>query len=121
MKLFKKGDAAIIAVALAAAAIIASAPGKTGAGPVAVVTVNGETVETVDLSSVKEKRIIRPETSPGVVIAAEDGKIYFESAECRDKLCIAAGKLEKSGDVAACLPAKTVIIVVGSDVDSVVY
>ena len=89
--------------------------------PQAVITVNGETVETVDLDSVKEKIIIKPATSPEVVIVAENGAIRFDSAECEDKLCVACGNLSKHGDTAVCLPSKTVITITGSDVDAVVY
>ncbi|MGN0543151.1 MAG: NusG domain II-containing protein [Acutalibacteraceae bacterium] len=121
MKLFRKGDIAVIAVILAAAAIFAVLVRLGGENPRAVITVDGETVETIDLSQVKEKIIIRPETVPEVVITAENGEIWFEQAECEDKLCVKAGRLSRRGDTAACLPAKTVITITGADVDAVVY
>ena len=121
MKLFRKGDIAVIAVILAAAAIFAVLGRLGGENPRAVITVDGETVETLDLSQVKEKIIIRPETVPEVVITAENGEIWFEQAECEDKLCVKSGMLSRCGDTAACLPAKTVITITGADVDAVVY
>lgn len=121
MKLFRKGDAAVIAVILAVAAAFAAFAGLGGENPQAVITVDGEIVETLNLSQVKEKIIICPETVPEVVIAAENGEIYFERAECEDKLCVAAGRLSRCGDTAACLPAKTVITITGAEVDAVVY
>ena len=120
-KLFKKGDIAVILVILVAAALFWFFRTQQTDRLEAVITVNGETVETIDLSAVKEKRIIELDTDPKVVIAAENGTIYFESAECDDKLCINCGKLSRKGDTAVCLPAKTVVTVSGSDVGVMTY
>lgn len=121
IKLFRKGDIAVIGIIALAALIFFLWSGSKSDSPQAVITVDGEAVETVDLISVKEKTVFTPETSPGVVIVAENGEIWFESAGCEDKLCIASGRLSRHGDTAVCLPAKTAIIVAGSDVDAVVY
>ncbi|MBQ4626642.1 MAG: NusG domain II-containing protein [Clostridia bacterium] len=120
IKLFKKGDLAVIAVVLAAAGIFALWQSFSREELTAVVTVGGEIIETVDLMK-EENRVIIPDTDPKVEIAVENGKIYFKSAECADKLCVSCGKLEKKGDTAVCLPAKTVVTVIGSDVDAVTY
>ena len=120
-KLLKKGDIAVILVILVAAALFWFFRTQQTDRLEAVITVNGETVETIDLSAVKEKRIIELDTDPRVVIAAENGTIYFESAECDDKLCINCGKLSRKGDTAVCLPAKTVVTVSGSDVGVMTY
>lgn len=121
IKFFRKGDIAVIAVIILAAVAFMLWSGSKNEAPQAVITVNGEAVETVDLQSVGEKRIITPDTSPEIIIIAENGEIWFEQADCEDKLCIASGKLSKHGDTAVCLPAKTAITVTGSDVDAVVY
>lgn len=120
-KLFKKGDIAVILVILVAAALFWFFRTQQTDRLEAVITVNGETVETIDLSAVKEKRIIELDTDPKVVIAAENGAIYFESAECDDKLCINCGKLSRKGDTAVCLPAKTIVTVSGSDIGVMTY
>lgn len=120
-KLIKKGDLAVIAVIVAAALIFAFFNYRNAENPVAVITVDGVTVETVDLASVKEKVIIKPQTAFNVEIAAENGEIWFEHSDCEDRLCVATGKLKNGGDTAVCLPAKTVITIMGSDVDAVVY
>lgn len=120
-KLFKKGDLAVIAVIAAVALIFAFFNYKNAENPVAVITVDGVTVETVDLASVKEKITVTPQTEFNVEIAAENGEIWFEHSDCEDKLCVATGRLKNGGDTAVCLPAKTVITIMGSDVDAVVY
>ena len=121
IKIFRKGDIAVIAAIIVAAIAFAYFSFSGGENPQAVITVDGEVVEKIDLSSVKERIVITPETEPKVVIVAENGEIRFESAECEDRLCVNSGSLKKGGDTAVCLPAKTVITVTGSDVDAVVY
>ncbi len=121
IKIFRKGDIAVIAAIVAAALLFAYGSFSKNDNPKAVITVDGEVIETIDLSSVSERIVITPETNPEVVIVAENGAIRFDSAECEDKLCVNSGSLDRSGDTAVCLPAKTVITVTGSDVDAVVY
>lgn len=120
-KLFRKGDIAVILVILVTAAAFRLYQTKQSDKLEAVITVDGKTVETIDLSAVDGKRTIELDTAPKVVIAVEKGAIYFEEAECDDKLCINCGKLSRKGDTAVCLPAKTVVTVSGSDVDVMTY
>ena len=120
-KLFRKGDLAVIAVILIVAAAFYFFTLSDSDKLEAVITVNGETVETINLSSEKEKRIIKLPTDPEVIIAVENGAIYFEESGCDDKLCVLCGKLTKKGDTAVCLPAKTVVTVKGADVDAMTY
>lgn len=121
LKFIKKGDIALIAVILLAAAVFMFWNNSKTEAVQAVITVDGEIVKTVDLGNTKERITFIPATSPRVVITAENGKIRFESADCEDKLCVNCGELSKHGDTAVCLPSKTVITVTGSDVDAVVY
>lgn len=121
LKFIKKGDIALIAVILIAAAVFMFWNNSKTEAVQAVITVDGEIVKTVDLGNTKERITFIPATSPRVVITAENGKIRFESADCEDKLCVNCGELSKHGDTAVCLPSKTVITVTGSDVDAVVY
>lgn len=120
IKLFRKGDAAVIAAVLLAALTFLLWQ-KTGDRTVARIAVNGETVESIELSDVTERITFTPKTEPPVVICAENGAIWFESAECPDKLCVSCGKLTRKGDTAVCLPSGTVITVLGADVDAVTY
>lgn len=121
IKFIKKGDIAVIAAVLIAAAVFMFWSDSKTQTVQAVITVDGEVVKTVDLGNIKEKTTFIPATAPRVVITAENGEIRFESAECEDKLCVGCGNLSKHGDTAVCLPSKTVITVTGSDVDAVVY
>lgn len=120
-KLIRKGDIAVILAILLVAAVLWFFQTRQPDKLEAVITVNGETVETIDLASVKKKTTFKLDTEPEVVIAAENGAIYFESADCDDKLCVNCGKLSRKGDTAVCLPAKTVVTVSGSDLDVLTY
>ncbi len=120
-KLFRKGDIAVILIILVVAAAFWLYQSRQTDKLEAVISVNGETVEVIDLSAADGKRTFELDTSPRVVIAVENGAVYFEKADCDDKLCINCGKLSKKGDTAVCLPAKTVVTVSGTDVDVMTY
>ncbi len=90
---------------------------------VAEVYYDGEVVDTVSLNKKEEKKIRTGENS-SVVVVSRDGKIYFESSSCPDKVCVKSGELSKNGDFASCLPEKVVIKVSGaetSEIDAIVY
>lgn len=121
VKLFRKADLIVIALVIAAAGLFIYLGNKNTSKPVAEISVDGKIIQTVDLYSVKERTEIKPVGDYNILIVAENGKIRFEHSDCEDKLCVASGNLEKSGDIAVCLPAKTVITVTGSEFDAVVY
>ncbi len=121
VKLFKKADLIVIALIIAAAGIFMFLGSRNSSNPVAEISVDGKIIQTIDLDSVKEKTEIKPDGDYNILIVAENGRIRFEHSDCKDKLCVASGNLEKSGDIAVCLPAKTVITVTGSELDAVVY
>ncbi len=116
-KLFRKGDIAVILVILAAAAAFWLFNSRQTDKLEAVISVDGKVIETIDLDAAQGKRLIELDTEPKVVIAVENGAVYFENSACEDKLCVNCGKLNRKGDTAVCLPAKTVVTVSGSDVD----
>lgn len=120
-KLFRKGDLAVIIAVILSALFFAYFAYSSSDKPVAVISVDGVEVETVELYSLTEKREINLGGEYNVRIVAENGEIRFEHSDCKDKLCVNTGSLKKGGDVAVCLPAKTVITVTGTDVDAVVY
>lgn len=81
-------------------------------GEKAIISVNGQTVEEIDLASVKDEKILTLEN--GVKIKAQNGAICFLESDCKDKICINSGALSKKGDVAVCVPNKTVISIEGA-------
>ena len=49
-----------------------------------------------------------------VVIRVEDGAVWFESSGCPDQICVHSGRLTRTGDAAACLPAGVLLRVTES-------
>lgn len=106
-KLFAKTDLILILVLLLAAAALFLPSVLSKGAIVAKVMVEGETVLELDLLSVTDAQEF---TLPnGVVLLAENQSIRFLSADCPDALCIQAGALSRAGEVAACVPNKTVV------------
>lgn len=106
----KKGDIFLIVFLLLLAAALFFIR-NTQSGTVAIISVNGETVYTTDLSSVKEKREFT--LANGIVITEEPGAVYFSDSPCRGHDCVKTGKLTRAGQCAVCLPEKTVISITG--------
>lgn len=52
------------------------------------------------------------------VVQIQDGSVRFVASPCRDKICIAAGKLSASGQWAACLPNRVFVTVAGAREDA---
>jgi hypothetical protein len=121
IKFIKKGDFIVIAVIAAAVIILSLLGAADKSKPIAEISVNGEIVHTLDLRSVTERVEIAPNDEYNILIVAENGSIRFEHSDCEDKLCVSSGNLSKSGDIAVCLPAKTVVTVSGSDVGVMTY
>lgn len=121
LKLIRKADIIVIAIVIFAAAIFLVIRSCDESSLTAEISVDGEIIETIKLDEIKERKEITPDTSPKVTIVAENGEIWFEKAECSDKICISAGHLSKKGDTAVCLPAKTVVSISGSTVDAITY
>ena len=110
MKKRLETDAAIL-LALLLLALVLHLAFRGGGGLTATVTWKGETVATVDLSSVTEETTM---TVGEAVIAIAPGKIGFVSSVCHDRRCVRAGWLSKAGQTAACLPQQVVVTVSGS-------
>lgn len=122
-KLITKNDVVLIALAGLVVILFFVFKSFSQTELVAEVYYDGEVIDTVNLSEKEEKKICTGENS-SVVIVSRNGKIYFESSVCPDKVCVKSGELEKNGDFASCLPEKVVIKVSGaekSEVDAIVY
>lgn len=73
----------------------------------AVIQVDGKQTEKIDLKQNQRQEFL----FNGVQIIAEDGKICFSQSDCPDQICVHAGKLEKAGEAAACVPNRVAISV----------
>lgn len=120
--LFKLADIIIIATICIIAVTLLFSGSKNESAPVAVITVDGEEIQRIDLTSAEDKAFTL-ETSPTVTLEIKNSKIRFVNSRCPDGTCEKSGFLSESGDTAACVPAKTVVTIEGvaddSDLDAV--
>ena len=82
--------------------------------PVAVITINGKVDRELDLN-LQEDCIITLNTDPVVTLEIKDHKIRFIDSECPDGTCEKMGFLSKAGQTAACIPAKVIVTISGTD------
>lgn len=118
-KLVTKRDIAVLAVlALFAIALLLFFRFGLKDGRTALISVDGRDYLTVSLDKDDEITL-----ENGVKIIVSDGKIGFAESDCPDLVCVHTGMLSKAGDVAACVPNKTVISVSGGEasVDTLTY
>ena len=113
MKLFRKNDLIIIAVTAIIALVLLIPSMLKKDRLLATVYVDGTVLEEIDLTGVEKNYTFSPKN--GTEIEVENGKIRFCSADCKDKLCVKSGWLDRNGQTAACLPERIVISITGSD------
>lgn len=108
-KWFSKADFFLILAVLAGAVLLLLpqwlANGNT---VVAEVTVDGVTVQEIPLKKFDEKQQYILEN--GVVLETENGTIRFSKSDCSDAVCVHTGALSRAGEIAACVPNKTVVV-----------
>ena len=92
--------------------------GIGGDGTVAVISVDGEELDRIDLSRVKESYDIEIDTGYGRnVVHVEPGAISVTEADCPDKICVAMGRLQGSGIPIICMPHHLIIAIEGDGID----
>lgn len=119
VKYFKKTDIiviiAILALALASFIIYNQLSSKEK--PVensvkAEIYYYSDLVKTIDLEEGKSQIFSVPQAENVKFEVDEKGNIRFLSSDCRDQVCVNAGKLHNPGDFAACLPNDLVLKIV---------
>jgi hypothetical protein len=126
MKLLKKWDIALIAALLLIGggwAALRFQPQKT---QTVTVYVDGQVWERRTVSADTPAYTLTPPVTPAVTLAGEGGQIRFAHADCRNQLCVKAGRLgARFNAAAACLPARVAVVVEGAKaaggLDAVTY
>ncbi len=97
----------LVLSALAAAYIFT----RTPSGTTAVITLDGQEVERIDLSAVTESYELTFTGSSGVIDVVEvaPGRIRVRSATCPDQICVHQGWIETGVAPIVCLPNTLVI------------
>ncbi len=119
-KLFNRADLIVISAVLILSLLLCLPNLFNKENLTAVIYVDGEITEEINLNSVTEDYSFSPKD--GTEITVRKGEIGFSAARCRDELCISSGMLTAKGQSAACLPEKIVITIKGTDkIDMITY
>lgn len=78
----------------------------------AEVTVDGQLVETLDLSENQEITIKGVRDGINCLVV-ENGEIWCAEASCPDKVCVHQGKQSRDGQMIVCLPNRMTVKVTG--------
>ena len=84
----------------------------------AVISVDGETAETVALSSLsgpEERTLTANGYTLHLVLSPEE--VYMEAADCPTQDCVHTGTITRAGQSIVCLPARIIIRLEGGPVD----
>lgn len=113
----------IWAAALAAACILCLAAffllRASGGGTIAVITIDGEEYERIDLSKVQESYRLEIRTEYGYnCVLVEPGSIRVTEADCPDGVCVRQGAITNGGVPIVCMPHRLVIEIEDRDIDA---
>ena len=81
---------------------------KTGE-TIAIVKKDDEIIKTINLSNIKDREILKIPGQFEATVVAEHNKICFFDSNCSDEICMKTGWISKAGDIAVCLPNRTII------------
>ena len=103
--------ALVLSIMTVVAASLFAYGGRTVAAEVSI-----ENDEGTFLYPLDQDRLI-PVSGPlgETIVEIEDGRVHVHSSPCRDKICIAAGWLDQTGQWTACLPNRVFVRVEGGE------
>lgn len=114
----KKHDLILAVVLLILAAVLGGGYYFTHQAPAmqAEVTIDGELVETLDLSKDQEVTIHGARGGMNRLVV-QDGEIWCEEASCPDQVCVHQGKQSRDGELIVCLPSLMIVQIKGRNSD----
>ncbi len=85
-----------------------------GTARIAVVRLDGETVERLPLDRDARYTVNAPDGGSNTVVV-EDGAVCIEAADCPDQICVRTGRIREAGEVVVCLPHRLSVTVESAD------
>lgn len=118
-KASRRAEAVFAIVALAVAAVLAAGFAASGAeagagaeSAKAVVSRDGEVVQTIALSEQSEPEALLFEDARGDnLIEIDGGRIRVADADCPERICVRSGWIERPGQIIACAPHGLTIVI----------
>lgn len=127
----KKGDVILIVflliiISVGYGAVKISRSRSNSINKVAVIKHNELLVQRIELDTVESLQRIEVTDSNGRsihVILVDKGRIRFIQSDCPNQVCVNTGWLTQEGDMAACLPNRTVIVIENQSkqIDNITY
>ena len=84
-------------------------------GTVAEISIDGETVETLDLNAVTAPYTLK--VGEGNTVLVEHGAISMHSANCPDQLCVKQGKITGGVYPIVCLPNRVTVKIISESAE----
>lgn len=118
-KLLRPLDAVIIIIVLIAAALSAFILSASEEGAYAVITCNGETVDSISLTSDGDYTYA---ALPGMVFTVSEGSVAVTESGCAGRICVRSGKISRKGETLICVPNRAAVSIGGGrgDVDVII-
>ena len=114
MSRYRAGDLVVLALGASfVGASYAAFWGDRTVGTEAAVFLGMEQVTLLDLSADGDHAV--PGRIGTSVLRVEAGRVRFTDSPCPGRICVHSGWLERSGEVAACLPNGVVVEVQGGE------
>ena len=110
-KIISKKDIFIILAILLTGIIVISVTfinKKINPGKTAVISVDSEIIEKIDLETHKNNTFSL-ENVKGVVFEVNNGKIRIIESDCPDKICVKTDFLDSKSEKIVCLPKKLIV------------
>lgn len=118
MKSAKTWTLIFAALLIMCAAAFLLLKGSGGHGTIAVIRVDGEIYEKIDLGAVAVAYDMEIQTEFGYnKLHIEHDGISVTEADCRDHICMDGGKVSRAGVPIVCLPHRLTIEIEGGDID----
>ena len=107
----------LLVVAASVTAILLT--GRDTEHPVAVLSQNGVILHKIDLTTIKEPKLIHISNSNGGenIVRIETGRVCMEQASCPDQVCVKQGYIKNGALPITCLPNKVIVTIQGGDDD----
>ncbi len=119
MKSSKTWIVIFAAVLIICAAAFLLLKGNDAQGTTAVIRVDGEVYEKIDLDAVAVAYDMEIKTQYGYnKLHIEHGAISITEADCRDHICVSQGRVSTSGVPIVCLPHRLTVEIEGGDIDA---
>lgn len=117
-KLLRPADAVII-VSIAAVLLALLIPTLSEEGVYAVITCNGETVDSIPLTADGDYTYA---ALPGMVFTVSDGSVAVTESGCAGRICVRSGKISHKGETLICVPNRAAVSIGGGrgDVDVII-